>query len=246
MGYLTIQYFDSKTRAGRLSTLFMLAEPLIVLGLLYFNREFLRGRGNASYGTSYLLFLTTGILPLYFYLRTSTLTRASQMRPNRRLPRINSMDVFMASTATNATIWIVMISAMLFVMWSWGIREAAPVSLIRCATALSLLFLLGIGVALIVSSIARFVPIFLLIFSYSSRGLIFLSGTFRIPDLYPLRLRSFLVWNPILHGVTWFRLGIYGNYPDTFFNPDYLVKCAIIALFIGLVADRATMRYAGQ
>jgi len=245
MGHLMVQHLDYDTKAGRASLFFMLAEPLILIGLFYLIRGVARGMVS-QYGDSLFLFLASGILPFYLFLRTSTLTRRSQLQPGRRLPRINSMDLFIAITATNALIWLVVIGFLFVGMWMYGIKQAIPVSIGDCGIALFLLVIAGGGLALIHSAIARYFPAWLAIIRYSTRGLLFFSGVIHIADFYPPYLRTWLVWNPILHGVDWFRLGVYGRYPTLVLDEFYLVKTAVILLFIGIVADRATLRHGGR
>jgi capsular polysaccharide transport system permease protein len=109
------------------------------------------------------------------------------------------------------------------------------------------LLLLGVGVGLINSSIIRFFPFWMMIFRILTGGLLFFSGVIKVPDMYDLWLRNILVWNPILHGVSWFHVGIYGDlFPHVVLDRGYLVACSMIALSVGLMADRATLRYAGR
>jgi capsular polysaccharide transport system permease protein len=105
------------------------------------------------------------------------------------------------------------------------------------------LTLLGAGLGLINLVIARFAPAWPMIIRIAMRGMLLLSGVIHIPDFFSPGVRAWLAWNPILHGIDWFRLGIYGRYPILLLDQFYLMKCAVILLFIGLVADRATLRY---
>jgi capsular polysaccharide transport system permease protein len=240
-----VQHFDQRTRAGKLSTIIMIAEPLILLVMFYWVRVVIRGL-LVPYGESVLLFLASGLLPFYVFLRGSIQVRSTQLNPRRKLPRVSSMDLFIASSAVNALIWIVVIGTVLFCMWLYGIKQAKPASIADCAIALSLLVLAAAGLGLINTAIGRFLPIWLLIFSYSTRGLLFVSGVLHMPDFYMPTIRWWFAWNPILHGVEWFRLGLYGRYPSLLLDQFYLVKCAVILLFIGIVVDRVTLRYAGR
>lgn len=244
VGYLMAQYLGQRARAGKLSTLFMLAEPLILILVLYLIRAVFRG-ALADYGTSTLLFYVTGLFPYFFFVRTSTLSRGA-MNPRQPLPRIRSMDVFMAQVGANTLIWLVVLLGLHLGMWIYGIEQARPESVSTCATALFLLLMVAVGIGLLNSAIARFFPFWVTMYGILTRGLLFFSGVLHIADFYPLWLREWLVWNPILHGITWFRLGVYGRYPDYVLDEFYLVKCAIVLLFLGFVADRASLRYGGR
>jgi ABC-type polysaccharide/polyol phosphate export permease len=63
--------------------------------------------------------------------------------------------------------------------------------------------------------------------------------------LYPYWLQRWVIWNPLMHAIDLFRLGVYGTYPSL---PDmpYLLKATIAFICIGLIADRATLRRGSQ
>jgi capsular polysaccharide transport system permease protein len=162
------------------------------------------------------------------------------------LPRIVSFDLFLASSAVNALISLVVMGAVFLSLWLYGISQAKPVSIADCGYALAMLMLLAVGVGLINTAIARFVPFWLTLFGYATRGLLFVSGVIHMPEMLTVGIRHWISWNPIMHGIEWFRVGLYGRYPALLLDQSYLVKCVVIVLFIGMIADRATLRYAGR
>jgi capsular polysaccharide transport system permease protein len=241
MTFLMAQHFGFRARAGRLGTLLMLAEPFILIGIFYLIRGVIR-IFIVQYGESLFLFLASGLFPFYLFMRTALFVRQSQLKRGPRLPRITSLDVFMATTAMNTLIWLLAIVAVFIGMWAYGIERARPASISDCAIALFLLVMVGAGFGLINSTIARYFPAWTILVGFTMRGMIFFSGVIHIADLYRAGLREWLAWNPVLHGVTWFRVGVYGTYPDLVLDRTFLVKCAIVFVFIGIVADRATLR----
>ncbi len=68
------------------------------------------------------------------------------------------------------------------------------------------------------------------------RLLMLASGVFFIADLLPLAYRNVVVWNPLLHGIEWFRWGLYGNYPIMTLDIAYFLISAAGIFFIGIVA----------
>lgn len=159
-----------------------------------------------------------------------------------RLPGLSALDVYIASILINALIWIVMIVAIFFGMWLWGIDQARPDSIVTCAQPIVLLMLFGMGVGMINNVITRYFTPWSSIYAVVTRGLVFLSGVFLIVDLQPLRWRVWSIANPLSHGVEWFRLGVYGRYPHNSLDMSYLIEWMLIALFIGVVLDRAALR----
>jgi capsular polysaccharide transport system permease protein len=129
-----------------------------------------------------------------------------------------------------------------YVLWMCGLEEAKPNSVATCIPPLVFLAILGIGVGLVNATISKFFPLWDYIFGLKSRGALIFAGVFFVTDYLPYPLRSVLVFSPLIHGVEWFRKGLYGIYPDSTLDTSYLVWCALGTLFVGLASYRGTMR----
>ncbi|WP_422029433.1 ABC transporter permease [Reyranella sp.] len=228
-------------RGSRLGFILSVLEPLAVITAMYVIRGLFRGK-EAVYGTSLFLFIASGVLPYFLFLRLSTRTRGTETGPRSRLPGLSALDVYIATILVNALIWIFMIVAIFLGMWLYGIDQARPYSIATCAQPIVLLILFGMGVGMINNVITRYITAWNSIFAVLTRGLIFLSGVFFIVDIQPIRWRAWSILNPLSHGVEWFRLGVYGRYPHNSLDISYFVEWVLIALFIGLVVDRAALR----
>lgn len=229
------------SRGSRMGFILALLEPLILIVGLYVFRGLFKGK-DASYGTSLFLFLASGFLPFYVFVRISSQARATSMGPRGRIPGVSTLDVYIATIALNSLIWIGMIVVIFLGMWLYGLERARPASIVDCALPVLLFIALGMGVGMINNVINRFITFWSRFYAILTRGLVFLSGVIFIVDLQPLWMRAWSVFNPLSHGVEWFRLGVYGRYPHNSMDPAYLVEWALIALFIGVVADRAALR----
>jgi capsular polysaccharide transport system permease protein len=241
IGLLMVEYVNN-SRAGKFSFIFVLVEPFILIVGMYIYRGWFKG-GTTGFGTSYFLFLSAGLLPYYMFVRTASTVRRGQQDTAKRLPRISSLDLFIGTAAANGVVWVIVISLALSGMWFYGIKDARPQHIDQCALAVLILFLGGTGFGLLNSAISRYFPMWQIIMAVCLRGLAFLSGVMQIADLYRLNIRVWVVWNPILHGVDWFKVGLYGNYPHMLMDRGYLLKCTLILVFLGIVLDRATLRY---
>ncbi len=102
-----------------------------------------------------------------------------------------------------------------------------------------MLIVRGIGVGLINQAISRFFPVWGRIYRILTHGSIFFSGVFVMPVLLSPFVRNIVVWNPLMHGIEWFRLGLYGQYPTFLLDRSYLAYFAPIVLLIGIVFERA-------
>lgn len=235
------QLLSRQTRGSRLIFLATLAEPLILVGVLYAIRGLMK-QNTPNYGTSLFLFYASGFMPFYLFIRISSRLRSTDFNLNSLLPRATALDAYIAAAILDALLNITTTILVFYGMWLYGIDEARPASIVDCTLPMLLLIVLGVGVGMINNVITRFAKIWAMIYRIMTRGLLFLSGVIIIVDLTPIWLRDIVVLNPLAHGVDWFRVGVYGDYPHNFLDKSYLCEWALIALFIGFVVDRAALR----
>jgi capsular polysaccharide transport system permease protein len=67
---------------------------------------------------------------------------------------------------------------------------------------------------------------------YVSSGIIFL------PDVIPEPYRTWLTFNPMLHGVTWMRSAYYPGYGAITLDKAYLLSWALYSMFSGFLVER--------
>lgn len=236
------QILARATRGSKMMFLVYLLEPLLVIAVFYAIRAFLR-EGQPNYGTSLMLFYASGFMPYYLFIRISSRTRAASTAPGSFMPGASVLDVYISTALLEALVNIATTVGLFYGMWLYGIHEARPVSMVSCATATVLLFLLGMGVGMINNVISGFMSFWPVVYRVVSRGLLFLSGVIVIVDLSPAWLREIMIVNPLSHGVDWYRVGVYGRYPDNSLDRSYLMEWTLIVLFLGFVLDRATLRF---
>lgn len=236
-----IMLWGQYSRGSRIGFLFSLLEPLILICGLYIFRGMFKGNA-ANYGTSLFLFYASGFLPYYVFLRVSSRARSTSVGPRSRLPGVSSLDLYIAAVALNSLIWITMIVVIFLGMWLYGIERARPASIVDCTIPVLLFIALGTGVGMINNVVNRIFSFWNRVYGILTRGLVFLSGVIFIVDLQPLWMRAWSVANPLSHGIEWFRLGVYGQYPINSLDIPYLVEWALIVLFLGFIIDRGALR----
>lgn len=236
------QAMSALSRRNRLGLIWALAEPLVIISLLYAMRGILGAR-TPNYGTSLFLFFATGFLPYYLFLRLSTRIRFATMGAGQSLPGTSGLDQYLANILVNAVIWVFMIVVVFLGMW-WigGMQELAFTDISVCAVPILLLIALAIGVGMLNGAISRYIPFWYLIYSMTTRGLLFISGVLQIVDLQPASFRYYSILNPLSHAVEWFRLGVWERYPHNSLDKDYLITWVVVSLFLGMVVDRASLR----
>ena len=97
----------------------------------------------------------------------------------------------------------------------------------------------GFGVGVINAVIAEKLDSWMNTFRLLSTPLLWLSGIFYSLESIPEDFRKFLVWNPIIHGVEYVRMGYFQNYRDTHVDIAYLYGLGLVLVFVGLAAERA-------
>ncbi len=242
IGLLMTQEIDYRFRGTRFATLIALTEPFLVVAITIAMRTLFRGKFPA-YGTSDALFYSTGILGFYVFLRLSIRARVARYGTGERLPNVSATDFIIAAVIVEAAVTLAMTTVWFIGLWLYGVEQAWPNDIVECIVALSLLITLGVGVGLTSSAVARrFVYWRMIANRLTGRTLLFVSGVFFVVDFLPVFVRNIIVWNPVVHGITWFRLGMYGQYPAYTLDRDYLIGWALGSLFLGVVLHRVTLR----
>ncbi|KAB2693668.1 polyhydroxyalkanoate biosynthesis repressor PhaR [Ochrobactrum sp. Kaboul] len=223
---------------SRLSYLLALLEPILQLVMMMTIFTFIGRRPD--FGTSLLLFLGTGILPFFLFThvsgRTTGAIRASGLV--RALTLVQPVDIMLAR-ALLETATLLIVAVLLFgTIYATGVREAIPSRPMLAIEGFAATALLAIGVGLINGVIGAFFRLWAVIYGVASRSLIFMSGVFFVPDFMPPGIRYMLSWNPLLHGLEWFRSGFYLTYPTLTLSKHYLIGFGVVSLLIGLTLER--------
>ena len=192
-----------------------------------------------SFGTSFALFFATGILPFQTYskLSSSLMTAINSSRGLLSYPLVNETDILISKYILIVLTYLLII-IIFFSMIILVDDAQTPVHLEVCATAFASLTLLGLGAGTTNAVLFRLWPTWKQLEAIISRPLFFLSGIFYVPSDFPTHIVKILTWNPILHGVEWFREGYYGNYDSVVLSKSYLLAWALFLLLLGFFGER--------
>lgn len=242
--WLALMLRDIRSRRGRTaeSFLLILIEPIGQLLIVYF--IFLALRRRPDFGGSLLLFLLTGVLPYFLFThvvgRIMGAIRVAQ--PMLPLGVISVVDVAIAQLVLETLVVAGMGSLLLLGCWLAGVDAAMPSSFLQVTMALIATALAAFGMGLFNAAAVAIFTAYRLLWTLLARSLLFFSGVFFVVDVLPPRLRAILSWNPLLHGVIWFREGIYGNYPTATLSYVYLVGFGLFATLMGLSLESLVRR----
>jgi capsular polysaccharide transport system permease protein len=242
IGLLMVQQMSWRFRTSFMGSFLTLAEPFVIVVGTILIRDLMTSSGANmnGYGQSATVFLSSGVFPFYLFMRLSIRVRVTTNVRNR-LPRVTNIDLLISSMLADLAVFLPVMLAWFTLLYAVGYNEVIPYSAASIACSLFYLTIFGIGIGLINSALIKYFPIWSLLYSLKTRGIIFISGVFYILSYLPYSSRSFVVWNPVAHGVEWFRVGLYGPlYPTSVLDTDYLSLCSGISLFLGILAFRST------
>lgn len=242
LGFLILQEFSARFRTFRAGAVLAMLEPILWIAAIVFIRGYLR-RMEPHFGTSTTLFISSGILPYYVFVRLSVRSRVVRYDAAHRFPHVTSTETWLASVVSEASLIFTALVVWFTILWMFGVPGAVPVKPEQCVIALLLFAMLGIGMGLINAAIIRRFPMWQMIYAVPSRGLVFMSGAYYVVDLMPLRMRDVIVWNPLAHAIEWYRIGQYGDqYPHITLDRLYCITFAMVLLLIGVACHRLTIR----
>lgn len=229
----------ANTAETRLGYLWALVEPSAHLAMYILLFTVIMRRYNPL-GGSLTVFLLTGLVPWFLYFKLSGQVMAA-MPSNRALlglPPVKPLDILLCGGIVEAATYLMVAFIMFSVARLIGFEGAIPCRPLMLTSAIVMIFGFGLGIGLINAMIAVYFPLWRAIYSLIFGPLYFFSGIWFLIDDTPPPYRDYLLYNPILQLITWFRLGFYADYRTTYFYPMYAVWWMIAMLLIGLLLER--------
>ena len=234
---LTWLKFLPRSRRESAKLFWLFVEPAGQLSVLIIVFTFI-GRSPA-YGSSMALFLLTGIVMLNFYQIGSGMVTQAMIQSNNKL-RLAPIGIFHNAIATSVFKLITAVGYTVLLLISvWYLQgiHVVPKHPLIVAEAFLWCTACCMGMGLLRAYVTKFLPLVERVYSTLSRGMIFISGVFFVPSFMPPQIRELLVYNPVLHVIELFRLGMYDQYPSILYSSNYLQLFALgsIALGAGLI-----------
>ncbi len=227
---------ETQTRFGRynLGLLWALLVPLFQV--LVFSIVFGFFLHRTIPGIPYPIFLLTGFVPFNMF-RNTLMTSLGAIHSNQGLLVYNQicpLDPLVTRVVYEFLVFsVVMILFLVASVWL-GLQPSLHQPL-QIFTAVIALIMLTSGAGLIIGTLAhqhaeleRIVPIFV-------RPLLFVSGVIHPFSAIPAKFQTYLLYNPLLHILETFRVGLFPHYPASDkINVFYPIALGIVMLTIGL------------
>lgn len=244
--FSALLYREAETRHGQSFALgYLIAgiEPLVIvatIGVLFSALS-----RTPPYGHSLLLFLGTGVFPIYVFIHTSLRIRQplNGLHQRNRYPIERPLDHLMV----HAVLHVVSSAAVavlffLGLYWFGGVEAAVPFDPITAVAALATIFMLGLAMGIFNAVFARLVPVWDVIWPAVARASLHFSGPYFVAAYLPPTQRFYFGLNPVMHGVNWFRSAFYPFYPQALTDKGYLLLVAAVMLTLGLLLESGTRR----
>lgn len=186
----------------------------------------------------------TGLIPWFCCYKIATYLTAA-VPGNRsllQLPLVKPFDVVVSRAVLETATYLIVAFLFFGTLYLSGDAAALPSNPFAVAASLLTLITLGFGVGIINAVVYSVFPQWGFLFSMIFGPLYLLSGIFFIVEEIPPPFRDYLLYNPILHAITWFRTGFYPQYPHMMLDRGYAVWCAVAAVTIGVGLFRISMR----
>lgn len=242
--WLALMLRDIRSRRGRTAESFLLSlvEPIAQLLIVYTVFYFLNRRPD--FGGNLFLFLLTGVLPYFLFTHVvgRIMGAARVAQPMLQLGAVSVIDVAIAQLVVESLLVIFVGTVLLLSLWLGGVETAIPTDPLNLALAIAATVLVAFGIGLFNASVVVFFTAYRLIWTLIARSLLFFSSVFFVLEQLPPNFRDVLWWNPLLHGVIWFRKGIFADYPTYYLSPGYMLGFGLAIILLGLSLEHLVRR----
>jgi capsular polysaccharide transport system permease protein len=224
--------------AGRAAWFWLLAEPVshIVFLMVIFSAIRIHTVGGIDTGT----WIMVGLLSFFVFRRTATQV-TNAVNANQALftyRQVKPVDAALVRGMLEGFLMALVTGVLLFGYYlARGI--STPSDVLAVLGALTGLWLFGLGFGLIMSVVGELVPEVARVVNLAMTPLYLASGAMFPLTSVPASVRSWLLLNPVAHGMEAARLGFVSHYHAVSeLSLGYLFGSALVTIFLGLALHR--------
>lgn len=187
-------------------------------------------------GANFTFFYATGLLPLRMFQMLSTNIGGALLfsKPLMGYPRVTFMDTIIARAIlvilTQFVITIIILGGI-----SLWVEVNAVLDFELILEAYALVILLGVGIGMLNCFLFTLMPFWRLVWGIATGPLIILSAVIYLFESLPLFAQNILWYNPLVHVTSLSRAGFFSTYHPAHPMPVYVIACAIIPAFFGMM-----------
>lgn len=225
----------TRITGGRAPWVWLFLEPMMHIAFLAFMLTVVRH--SIMGGIDALLWMISGLLAFFFFRRT-TAQSVNAINANTALfayRQVRPVDTVLVRAFLEGGTML-LISLLVFMTASLFGVTVWPHDPMLVMGSVAGLWFLGLGVGLIFSVVNELIPEIEQIFRFLMMPIYLISGVIFPVALVPEPYRSWLLLNPVMHGLEATRLGFSAYYhavPEL--DLSYLYLCSLVCIFVGLV-----------
>ncbi len=225
-------------RISAMGYFLVLAEPVAQFFVMFL--IFHAIQRQPDFGISLGVFIATGIVPFFLFMHLSSriISAIRSGRAFNKIQTVGFLDLAVARAILEFFTLMIFGIAVFAVLAFFG-EPAIPQNLPDVIYAVLTLAVTAFGFGLINGVLTKIFKLYALVYSLFARGMLFFSGVFYVVATLPPLARNYLSYNPLLHGIEWFRLGFFETYPAIDLDRSYLAAWAIGTVTLGLVMIKA-------
>lgn len=186
-------------------------------------------------GTDFALFFATGYLPFSGYQGMSSYVSGA-IKANKNLfsyPIVAPIDAVFSRYILQL-LTSVLVTIIVFAICTSEPSHLRSINMGVVVASFVTATLLGLGIGIMNIPLFNDYPLYEKIFGLINRPMFLISGVFFLPDSMPRPIQEFILWNPLVHVIMWFRSGIYPEYKAFGLDLNYLTLVTAIIVLIGL------------
>lgn len=224
----------TRLTGGRIAWFWLLLEPLAHLAMFVILMGFILKR--VIPGADPAMFIATGLAGYFMFNRAYSQAR-NAISSNLALfayRQVKPVDTIITRALVEGVLFSISIVILFFILWLLG-KDVLPASPIEFILALGLLWLFGLGFALIMATCTELMPSVGNIVDLLLRPLYFLSAVMYPVAAIPQPYRDYLLFNPLVHGIESIRHAYFERYySPSEISLGYLAAWAAALILLGL------------
>lgn len=227
----------ARTTADRMAWFWMVAEPLAMIAIMVSIRSFVAG-GRYIGGIEFITWIVCGLFGFFLY-RDNMIRSIGAIAANKALftyRQVSPVDPVLIRCYLEGLIKTFVLLLFVFVGSLLGLGLIPENSMVAISAWCGL-WMLGAGAGLLLSVVSSLVPEIGKIVRLSSLPLLIISNVMLPINYLPYHIQQILLFNPVVHGLEFFRLGFDSKY--RFVSDDisvsYFVFCILLVNLVGLM-----------
>lgn len=190
-------------------------------------------------GTNFTLFYASGLLPLRMF-QTLTINVGGALQFSKPLmgyPRVTFIDAILGRAILAVLTQFVVALIILGGISLW-VESGDTVNFAILVEAYLLVIVLGVGIGTLNCFLFTLLPVWRLIWGVATGPLLLISAIFYLYEDVPLFAQEYLWYNPLVHVTGLARMGFYATYSPSYISVPFVLTCALVPAFFGVMMLR--------